>query len=100
MYKRQVHDREPATLDYIEQGYIDSTLINLTAAQEYLAILLFEDWNNGGLKNIPVSSDNAAAGIVPIPENMYMTAAIIDKDNVEYFKKDNMPTWETDLYNR
>lgn len=94
-----VHDREASTLEYIKAGYIDATLINKTAAMDYLAILLMEDWNNGGLKNVPISSDNAAAGVNPLPENMYMTAAVIDADNVEYFFAEAMPTLDTKLYN-
>lgn len=94
-----VHDREASTLEYIQAGYIDSTLINKTATDEYLAILLMEDWNDGGLKNIPISADNEAAGVNPIPENMYNTAAIINKDNVELFLADNMPEINTSLYN-
>ena len=95
-----VHDREPSTLDYIEKGYIAATLCNKTAGQEYLAILLMEDWNNGGLKNVPISSDNAAAGITAIPENMYNTAFAITQANVKYFKADVMPDIKTSLYNR
>jgi ribose transport system substrate-binding protein len=95
-----VHDREPSTLDYIEKGYISATLINKTATDEYLAILLMEDWNNGGLKNVPISSDNAAAGLTALPDNMYVTAFAITKDNVRYFKADVMPDTRTDLYNR
>ncbi len=94
-----VHDREPATLEYIAKGYIDATLINKTATDEYMAILLMEDWNNGGLKDIPVSSDNEAAGVNPVPENMYNTAAVIDAENVDFFVAENMPTFETSLYN-
>ncbi|MDR2662792.1 MAG: substrate-binding domain-containing protein [Treponema sp.] len=95
-----VHDREPSTLDYVEKGYISATLCNKTAGQEYLAILLMEDWNNGGLKNVPISSDNAAAGITAVPENMYNTAFAITKDNVKYFKAAVMPDIKTSLYNR
>lgn len=95
-----VHDREPSTLDYIEKGYIDATLCNKTASDEYLAILLMEDWNNGGLKNIPLSSDNAAARINPVPDNMFVTAFAITQENVQYFKADVMPDLRTDLYNR
>lgn len=99
-YKVVVHDREPATLDFIQKGYIDATLINKTAGQEFTAMLVLEDWNNGGLKNIPISSDNAAAGVNPVPDNMINTAVVIDKDNVQYFLADKIPQWETDLYNR
>jgi ribose transport system substrate-binding protein len=95
-----VHDREPSTLDYIEKGYIAATLCNKTATEEYMAILIMEDWNNGGLKNVPLSSDNAAAGITAVPDNMYNTAFAITKDNVQYFKAAVMPDIKTSLYNR
>ncbi len=99
-YNIVVHDREPSTLEYIGKGFIDATLCNKTATDEYLGILLMEDWNNGGLKNIPLSSDNAAAGINPVPDNMYNTAFAITKDNVQYFTSDVMPDIKTDLYNK
>jgi ribose transport system substrate-binding protein len=95
-----VHDREPSTLDYIEKGYIAATLCNKTATDEYMAILVMEDWNNGGLKNVPLSSDNAAAGITSVPDNMYNTAFAITKANVQYFKAAVMPDIKTSLYNR
>jgi ribose transport system substrate-binding protein len=95
-----VHDREPSTLDYIEKGYIAATLCNKTATDEYMGILLMEDWNNGGLKNVPLSSNNAAAGITAVPENMYNTAFAITKANVQYFKAAVMPDTKTSLYNR
>lgn len=94
-----VHDREASTLEYIKSGYISATLINKTAAQDYLAILLMEDWNNNGIKNVPISSDNAAAGVNPLPENLYNTAAVIDADNVDYFFAEAIPTIDTKLYN-
>lgn len=99
-YKVVVHDREPATLDFIEKGFIDATLINKTAGQEIMAMLVLEDWNNGGLKMMPISSDNAKAGINPVPDNMYNTAVVIDKTNVQYFKTDAMPKTTTSLYNK
>lgn len=99
-YKVVVHDREPATLDGIQKGYIDATLINKTAGQEYMAILLLEDWNNGGVKNIPICADNAKAGVNPVPDNMFNTAVVIDKVNVQYFLRSAMPEQKTTLYNR
>lgn len=99
-YKVVVHDREPATLKYIANGFINATLCNKTATDEYLAILLMEDYNNGGLKNVPLSSDNKAAGISACPENMYNTAFAINKDNVQYFTSDVMPKITTSLYNK
>lgn len=99
-YKVVVHDREPATLDFIEKGFIDATLINKTAGQEFMAMLVLEDWNNGGVKNIPISADNAKAGVNPVPDNMINTAVVIDKTNVQYFKAEAIPVTKTSLYNR
>jgi ribose transport system substrate-binding protein len=99
-YTIVVHDREPATLEFIDRGYISATLCNKTATDEYMAILVMEDWNNGGLKNIPLSSDNAAAGITAVPDNMYNTVFAITKDNVRYFTADVMPDIRTSLYNK
>ena len=95
-----VHDREPATLEYIAKGYIHATLCNKTGTDEYLAILLMEDFNNGGLKNVPLSSNNEAAGITAVPENMFNTAFAITAANVQYFTADAMPNIETRLYNK
>ncbi len=99
-YTVVVHDREPSTLQYIKDGYIAATLCNKTGTDEYMAILVMEDYNNGGLKNVPLSSDNAAAGINPVPDNMYNTAFTINQDNVDYFFVDVLPNIQTDLYNK
>ena len=99
-YKVVVNDREPSVLQYIEEGYIDATMCNKTAADEYVAILIMEDYNNGGIKNVPLSSNNAAAGVHGVPENMYNTVFAINRDNVKYFFADEMPNIKTDLYNK
>jgi hypothetical protein len=49
---------------------------------------------------VPLSSDNAAAGITAAPDNMYVTAFAITKSNVQYFKAAVMPDIKTSLYNR
>ncbi|MDR1579095.1 MAG: substrate-binding domain-containing protein [Synergistaceae bacterium] len=99
-YKVVVNDREPSVLQYIEEGYIDATTCNKTASAEYTAILVMEDYNNGGLKNVPLSSNNTAAGVHGIPENMYNSALVINKDNVQYFFAEELPNIKTDLYNK
>lgn len=99
-YSIVVHDREPSTLQYIDAGYISSTMCNKTGTDEYMAILVMEDYNNGGLKNVPLSSDNIAAGITGVPDNMYNTAFAITQENVQYFFVDVLPDLSTDLYNK
>ncbi len=62
-----VHDREPATLDYIAKGYISATLCNKTATESTC------DPFDGGLEQRrpqehPLSADNAAAASAPRPK--------------------------------
>lgn len=88
-----VHDREVATLEYIQKGFIRSTVINKTAVDSFMAILLLEAYNdtNIGLKTVPVSRDNMKVGLNVPPEVMYEHTAIIDKSNVDEFLYENLP---------
>lgn len=87
------HDREVGTVEYIQKGLIRSTLIDKTATDSYMSILLLEAYNdeNTGLKNVPVARDNAKAGVNIIPETMFEKAVVIDKNNVEEFLYKNLP---------
>lgn len=96
-----VHDREDMTLEYIELGYIDATLINKTATSAFLSILLLEAYNNAhdaGFADIPISGDNVAANANPFPKFMYNGTITIDKSNVEKFLAKNIPQYKTDAY--
>lgn len=93
-----VHDREDMTLEFIQAGYIDSTLINKTATSAYLAIMLLEAYNDGHFANVPISRDNKAAGANPFPKFMYNGTIAITKENVEDFLAENIPQYPTDLY--
>ncbi len=75
------HDRETGTVEYIQKGLIRATVINKTATDAYMSILLLEAYNdqNIGLKNVPVSRDNAKANVNIMPETMYEHTVIIDK---------------------
>jgi len=87
------HDRETGTIEYIQKGYIRSSIINKTATDAYMSILLLEAYNdqNIGLKNIPVARDNEKAGVNIMPEIMYEHTVVIDKNNVEEFLYKNLP---------
>ena len=50
-----------------------------------LAILLMEDWNDGGSGKHPGLVRQRSSRVNPVPENMYNTAAVIDADNVDFF---------------
>lgn len=90
-----VHDREDAVLECIEDGAIDATIINKTALQAYLAVSFLEAWNDDaiGLADVPISADNAAAGVNPFPSAVYMGTAVIDVGNLEHFKRANLPKY-------
>jgi ribose transport system substrate-binding protein len=90
-----VNDREAPVLECIEAGDIDATVVNKTALQSFMAIQMLEAYNdqNIGLANAPISSDNKAAGVTPFPQYMYMGTEVIDKDNIQYFVAQNMPSF-------
>ena len=88
-----VNDREGGVLDCIKDGSIDSTVINKTALEAFMAVQMLEAYNNSkvGLATVPISSDNKAAHVTPFPQYMYMGTEVINKDNLKYFTADAMP---------
>lgn len=93
-----VHDREVTTLDYVKKGYINCTLINKTASMPYQALIMLEAITKGDMMNMPVSADNAAAQVNPIPETIYNGTVFVTKDNVDHFIVENMTPFDSDLY--
>ncbi len=93
-----VHDREDMTLEFIQAGFIDSTLINKTATSAYLSIMLLEAYNDGNFANVPISRDNKAANANPFPKFLYNGTIAITKDNVDDFLAENIPQYPTKLY--
>ena len=92
------NDREDMTLEYVEMGYLDSTLCNKTAMQAYMAIAMLEDYYRFGLDNVPISADNKAANVSVFPTVVTTGTFTITADNVTEFKHENMDTYDTDLY--
>ena len=82
-----VNDREDAVLDYIKKGVIGASILNKTALEAYMAIQVLEAYNDSkiGLADVPISSDNKAAGVIAMPQNVYMGTVVVDKTNVQYF---------------
>lgn len=91
-----VNDRETPVLECIADGSIDSSIINKTALQFYMAIQVLEAYNDAhiGMANVPISSDNAASGILSAPESIYMGAGVINAENVALFVHDNIPQYK------
>lgn len=92
------NDREDLTLEYIQKGYIQASLANRTATQAYLAIAMLEMYNNNGFGQVPLSSDNASAGINAFPASVTTGNIVINKDNVDKFLHDKMGSYDTDLH--
>jgi ABC-type sugar transport system substrate-binding protein len=90
-----VHDREDTVLEFIEKGVIDATVVAKTALMSYLAVALLEDYNarKSGKLDVPICGDNLAAGVRSVPENIYVGAEIVDKENVRFFLRKNMPNY-------
>jgi hypothetical protein len=87
-----VNDREAPVLECIESGAIDSTIVNKTALESFMAIQVLEAFNDQkiGLSNVPISSDNKAAGVLSAPEEIHMGAGVINQQNVKLFMADNI----------
>ena len=93
-----VHDREVATLEYIQKGYLNCTLVNKTASMPYEAIAVLEQLTQRNAMGIPICADNQASGVDPIPSNMYTGIVYVTGDNVENFMTENMKKLDSDLY--
>lgn len=87
-----VNDREAPVLECIEAGVIDSSIINKTALESFMAIQILEAYNDAktGLAGVPISADNAAAGIISAPEVVFMGAQVINSENVGLFMHENI----------
>ena len=93
-----VHDREVLTLEYIQKGYLNCTLVNKTASMPFLALQILEGLTKHDMAGLPLSADNAAAGVNAVPEVCYNGTVIITQENVEEFMVSNMPALDSEYY--
>lgn len=91
-----VHDREVLTLEYIEMGYLNCTLVNKTASMPFLALLILNGITMYDMQGLPLSGDNAASGINAVPEVCYNGTVFITAENVGNFI--NMPAVDSEFY--
>ena len=68
----------------IRKGKIISTVVAKTASSPYYAALALLNYARGG-KDLPITSDNEAANINTMPNNIFVGSFVIDADNVEFF---------------
>lgn len=95
-YTVVVNDREQVVLDCIKSGEIDASVATKTALQAYLAIELLEKYNEakGTLKNVPITKDNQASNVSPMPEKVLIGSIVISKENVDNFMHANIPQYK------
>ena len=94
-----VHDREVLTLEYIQKGYIQCTLVNKTASMPYMALMILDGVVKHGMQELPLSADNAAAGVNAVPEICYNGTVFVTEENVDNFITENMPVIDSPNYN-
>ncbi|MCF7708696.1 MAG: substrate-binding domain-containing protein [Verrucomicrobia bacterium] len=76
-------DRNEATLDFIERGFIQSSLAQRSYTMSYLGLHLLHMLNHDKIKMV---SDWEAAGVCPLPTSINTGVVVIDTNNVEYFR--------------
>jgi ribose transport system substrate-binding protein len=84
-------DREDITLEYVDKGVMTATVVAKTALMPYFALEMLEDYNNRRNNDVPISANNAKARVNSVPEFCYVGAVVVDKTNVKFFLRDNMP---------
>lgn len=75
-------DRDDGTLKFIEDGTITASVAQKTALMSYLGTKLMYYLNHAP---VPVVPDNAAAGIIPMPESVDTGVIVITQDNAKFF---------------
>jgi ribose transport system substrate-binding protein len=79
-------DRNSDILQKIKDGTLTGTVAQDDAAMAYWCALVLYNYNH---HQAPLTSDNAAAGVLTGPTNIFMWVNSIDKTNVDYFLKAN-----------
>jgi ribose transport system substrate-binding protein len=75
-------DRDDITLQFIQEGVINSTIVTRTAANTYMGLLLLYQYNHNDL---PITEDNKANNIVWLPSNVDVGTMVVNADNVAAF---------------
>jgi ribose transport system substrate-binding protein len=76
-------DRNEATLDFIEQGYIQASLAQRSYSMAHLGLKMLHDLNHGRIKMVP---DWRKARTCPLPASVDTGAVVITPDNVQFFR--------------
>jgi len=77
-------DRDSDILTFINQGIIDASVVQQTALMPFYGLSILYQLNHC---DIPVSSDNAAAGVSGVPPVIDTGTILVDKSNCDYFMR-------------
>jgi len=77
-------DRDNDILTYIENGVIDATIVQQTALMAYYGLAVLYQLNH---HDIPITSDNASAGVSGVPPVIDTGTVLVDKRNCRYFMR-------------
>jgi ribose transport system substrate-binding protein len=75
-------DRDDITLQFIQEGVIDSTIVARTATNTYMGLLLLYQYNH---YDVPITQDNKANNVNWLPSNVDVGTIVVTKDNVQAF---------------
>lgn len=77
-------DRSNEVLAAIEEGVISASVAQQTALMPYYAVQMLMNLNNS---KVEITTDNASAGVLGIPQYIDTGAVIVDETNYQYFKR-------------
>jgi ribose transport system substrate-binding protein len=77
-------DRGNDVLELIKEGAISATVAQQTALMPFYAVQILHQLSR---HNIPITTDNAGAGISGVPSYVDTGVIIVDKTNYEYFMR-------------
>jgi ribose transport system substrate-binding protein len=75
-------DRGNDVLEEIGKGVISATVAQRTALMPFYAVQILYNLNN---QNIPITVDNAKAGVAPVPSVVDTGVVIVDQSSYRYF---------------
>jgi len=75
-------DRGNEVLQFIEEGVISATIVQQTALMPFYAVQLLYNLNN---VDIPITTDNKAAGTSGVPGLIDTGVVVVDQSNYQYF---------------
>ena len=77
-------DRDNDVLNGINDGIINATVVQQTMLMPYYGLAILYQINH---HNLPISTDNKAAGIAGVPSTIDTGTILVDKSNYQYFMR-------------